>query len=152
VEETETSDKLKRFDDVFRMLILVMTITVSIGFRTYTGLNLWGTLGYFIMSLSFWMLAHIVGSNSLYSDLEVSMKLNAWVLASLVTASTFAKFGLKTETLDLIMKIPIVAFALVFYLMLDCWLEELMSSRQRRKWFRVNTVLLGCYLAGYFSF
>jgi len=148
----EKAEKVKRFDDAFRMLLMVMTITTSIGLSTYTGLNLWVTLLYFVMPLVFWVLGHLVGSNPLFDDLEIVMKITAWVLALLMTTSTFAKFALKAALLESVAKIPIVAITSVLTFATYCWFGDLIPSYIRRKYLFMNLTLLLLFFGGYFTF
>jgi len=139
-------EKLKRFDDVFRMLLVVMTISMSIGLSTYSGFNLWLTLLYFVLSITFWTFAHLLGSNPLHTDLEICVKIYAWTLALLVTMSALAKSALKVSVLDFATKIPIAIVTLVFTIMAYHWLGELIPPDVRRRYmiitFNANSFLV----------
>jgi hypothetical protein len=111
--EEKKVDKLKRFDEVFRMLLLVMTITTSIGLSSYRGIDLSFTLLYLLMALGLWMFSNLIGSNTSFSRLEILFKIHAWVLALLVTMSTFGKFWLKVSELNPTAKIPISVFTFI---------------------------------------
>ena len=148
----EKAEKLKRFDDAFGMLLIVMSITTSIGLSIYSVLDLRVALGYFVASLGFWMTAHLAGSNPLFDDLEIVMKLTAWVLALLVTGSTFAKFALKVSILDFGAKVLVSTVTLTLSFAIYWWFGELISSGMRRKYRRLNFVLLILFLGGYLTF
>lgn len=150
--ETERADRLKRFDDVFKMLLVVMTITTSIGLSTYSGVNLWSTLAYFIMSLAFWMVGHMIRSNSLFVYHEIMMKLYAWSIGLLVTASTYAKFALKVSTLDWVAKIPVFTITLALSLVTFKWFKESVPSHMSRAYVRAISIILILYSAGYIVF
>lgn len=148
---SKKTQKLKRFDD-FRMLLIVMSITTSIGLSTYSGINLWGTLMYFVSSIIFWTFGHLIGSNPLFRHHEIAMKITAWVLVLLVTSSTIAKFALKVTILNLAAKIPIAIVTSVLTLAMYYWFGELVPSELRRKYMRLALIMPILFLGGYFAF
>lgn len=148
-QNEELVEKLKRFDDVFSMLLLVMTVTTSIGLNTYSGLDLWLTLGYLVVSLGLWALGHSVGFNSLFRSLEASIKQTAWVLALLVTGSTFAKFALRTSMLNLGARLLVFLVTLALTIVAYYWFGESISPHTRRRFMRVNLILLAWFLGSY---
>ena len=151
-EKKKIADKLKRFDEVFRMLLLVMTVTTSIGLSSYSEINLFGTLVYFVMALGFWMLGNLLGSNVFMRDLEIILKLNAWFLVLLLTASTFAKFGLKITLLDPLTKIPIAVSTFMLTILAYNYFEDIIDPDTRHKYLRVHLYFIALFLGGYFVF
>jgi hypothetical protein len=145
-EEKNGANKLKRFDEVFRMLLLVMTITTSIGLSSYTGLDLFFTLVYFITSLCLWMFANLVGTNVRMYELEVFFKLHAWVLALLVTLSTFARFTLKVSSLNPMTKLVISIATFTVTFLSYRYFEDTTDSHNRRRHFIIDFVILSWFL------
>jgi len=144
-EETRISHRLKRFDDVFRMLLLVMTITTSIGFTTYSGITLWGTLTFLVMALALWSLGHLTPTR----HLEIVVKLFAWSATLLVTTSTFAKFALKVSTLDDMTKISVAVLSFILTVAAYLWFRSSIPSYTRRRYGPLILLLPLFYLAGY---
>jgi len=149
--DEKIAEKMKRFDDVFRMLLLVMTITTSIGLSTYEGLSLTAALVYLVMALFFWMLGHFFGSNPLFRDFEILSKINGWVIAFLVTATTFAKFALNRSILDLAPKLIIFFTAGALALMTYLWFESYILPETRRRYMLATMTIIVFSLTGSFS-
>jgi len=97
-EDEKEAEKVRRFDDVFRMLMVVMSITTSVGLSLYK-IDLRPALDYFLLSLGFWMFAHLTGSNEPLKNLEKEFKITSWFFALLVAGSTLAKFSEKSAVL-----------------------------------------------------
>lgn len=147
-EETRISHRLKRFDDVFKMLLLVMTITTSIGFTTYSGITLWGTLIFLVMALGLWSLGHLTS----IQHLEIVVKLFAWSATLLVTTSTFAKFALKVSTLDDVTKIPVAALSFILTFAVYLWFRSSIPLHTRRRYIPFALLLPLLYFGGYVTF
>jgi len=149
--DEKIAEKMKRFDDVFRMLLLVMTVTTSIGLSTYEGLSLTVALVYLVMALFFWMLGHLFGSNLLFRDFEILTKINGWVIAFLVTATTFAKFALGKSILDLTPKLGIFVIAGVLALATYFWFDSYILPERRRTYMIATLTIIVFSLTGSFS-
>lgn len=145
------TDKVRRFDDIFRMLLLVMTVTISIGLNTYSGINLWSTLGYFLMALTLWMFGHLIGSNEFHEDDEIVFKLTAWTFALLVTAVVLTKFTLKVSELGYVVKILIFLITIFVTLLVYSWFRELIHPIARRKFVLNIATILIIYGYGYIA-
>jgi hypothetical protein len=141
------SEKLKRFDDIFRMLVVVMTVTTSIGLTTYK-IELLSSLPYFVMALAFWMLGHLAGSDERFREIEAQAKVIGWFLALLVTASTLGKFILKEPSLGSYEKLGIGLFAYLLTAPLCYWFSESISPKRRRNYLLLLTVILWAFVVG----
>lgn len=141
-EKTKRADKLKRSDDVFKMLLVVMSTTTSFGLTTYSGIDLWRTIGYFLASVCLWMIAHLAASSPRFHG-EIYFKVTAWFLALLVTTATFGKFLLKVSILDSTAKLVVVLVTFVLIIFVLNWFGELIPAYQRRRFqYFVGTTLL----------
>lgn len=144
-EQEKKTNKLKRFDEVFKMLLLVMTITTSIGLSSYTEIDLFFTLLYLVTAPSLWMLGNLIGSNPLSSEWEILFKIHAWVLALLVTMSTFAKFWLKVSELNSIIKLPISFFTFILTFWLYQYFNEAIGERNRKRHLLIDSIIILWY-------
>ena len=140
-EEKERADRLKRFDDVFRMLLVVMTVEISLGFNSYTGLRLWSSFSFFLASLGLWIFAHLIGASKLSAEWEIILKLYAWSFAMLVTAVVLAKSLLKVSQLEGIVTAPIVLITLAVTLLLYRWFSGFIPENKGRQ-FKLMVVLM----------
>jgi hypothetical protein len=140
-EEKERADRLKRFDDVLRMLLLVMTVEISLGFNSYKGLNLWSTFPFFLMSLSLWIFAHLIGVSKLLAEWEILFKLYAWSFAVLVAAVVLAKSLLQVSQLEGIVVIPIIVITILSTLLLYRWFSRFIPENKGRQ-FKLIVVMM----------
>ena len=147
-EKTRKTDKLKRSDDVFKMLLVVMSTTTSFGLTTYSGIDLWRTIGYFLASISFWMVAHLGATSSRFYH-EIDFKVYAWFLALLVTTATFTKFWLKASILDSTAKLCVVLITWILACFVINWFGELVPARERRRFYIMIGGILLAITAGY---
>ena len=133
-EESERKNrkKIKRFDDIYRMLFLVITIMVSFGSNTFEQVNLWTTIGFILISLAIWMIGHAIGAHSLGQETEVASKLLAWSLATLVAPIVFLKFAFKIPTLSYELVAISVLLSIGFTVLPYKWLREALSPTQQR--------------------
>jgi len=141
------SEKLKRFDDIFRMLVIVMTITTSIGLSTYK-IGLLSSLPYFVMALAFWMLGHLAGSSKLFRNIEAQAKVIGWFLALLVTASTLSKFILNEPSLGYYEKVGIGVFAYLLTAPAYYWFSEFVPPARRRIYLLLLSVIMWAFVGG----
>jgi hypothetical protein len=143
-KQRENRKKIKRFDDIFRMLFLVITIMISVGSNTFGNVNLWTTIGFIAFSLIFWMLGHAMGAYK-FLDTEVSLKLYAWAFASFVAPIIFIKFALGLSTLGFGWVVVSFFSSLVLTVSPYYYLRSALDSRQRSKWTR-NLLFLFLYV------
>jgi len=146
--DEKRTEKMKRFDDAFRMLLIVMTVTTSIGLSTYEGLSLQFALAYLVMSLIFWVAGHLLGSNPIFGGVEIGLKINAWITAFLVTTSTLAKFALRVPVLDLGPKIFIFIVAGALAFATYSWFESYLLPEARRRYMKATLTIIFFLLGG----
>lgn len=80
-KQEENTEKIKRFDDIFRMLLLVITIVLS---ARVGNVNLWNNLGVIFLALALWMFGHAYGMRWSFGDIEIWFKLYAWAITSFI--------------------------------------------------------------------
>jgi len=71
-EKADIREKIKRFDDIFGMFLIFITILLSVGSATVTI----GILVYFLFPLALWISGHALGATKL--PWEIIFKLSAW--------------------------------------------------------------------------
>jgi len=147
-----STEKMKRFDDVFKMIVTVMAITTSIGLKMYSGINLLMTLAYFIMALGIWMFGHLTGSKSILWDLEIPIKLTALLLSLLVTSSTIIKFAFGIYILDFVWKILVVIVTAIITYGVYRWFGVKFSPKTGRQYKYLWGMILVMFLGGYLRF
>jgi hypothetical protein len=150
-EGVKEVEKVRRFDDVFRMLIVVMSITTSVGLSLYK-IDLFPALAYFLLSLGFWMFAHLSGSNELLKKSEIELKITSWFFALLVTGSTLAKFAEKSVVLDNYAKGAVSIIALGSTYLLYLWFVDVIPSKKRMLYTMMIYLVLGAFTLGYLGF
>jgi hypothetical protein len=130
------SEKIKRFDDIFKMLLLILTITISVGSTAFENINLLSVLGFIVAPLVLWIIGHAFGSNPEYIDSETQFKLLAWGFESLAIPIVAFKFILGGLTLsyELVALCSLISFGLT--VLPYVWLKEFLSDMQRRTFLR----------------
>jgi hypothetical protein len=119
------TDTFKRFDDIFRMFLILVTIMMSIGSISNSSgvqINLWSGFGFIILSLIFWMLGHAIGEGD-YRQLTVLLKSYAWISVCMVAIVTFFKFWYNLSTLTYSTVILSAIFAIVATVLPFSWLS-----------------------------
>jgi hypothetical protein len=99
-EQRENSKRIKRFDDIFKILFLVITIMISFGSQDSIDLNLWNNLYFIVVPLVFWIFGHAVGAYVTLKETEAGLKLGAWAFASVAVSIVFLKFALRSPVLS----------------------------------------------------
>ena len=91
-------EKLKRFDDVFRMILLIITISITFS-QASTEISLEPTLIWVFFALLFWIFGHIGGFYPDVKSPEIYLKLIGWFFLSLVSITVLSKLTLSTSIL-----------------------------------------------------
>lgn len=123
-------ETFRRFDDIYRMFLLVVTITISIGSISYNSalkIDLWSGLGFILLSLVTWMIGHAIGEGD-NRQFSLLLKMYAWISVSLVAFTTFLKFWLNTSTLGSSLVLMSVVFSLIATLLPFLWLSKTLSQ------------------------
>lgn len=94
------SEHLKRFNDIYTLLFVVITIllTVDISFFDLADFGL--TVLFTVGSLLFWAFGHLLGAKSILRHVEIQLKLIGWLYASLVACDVVVKFALRLSVLS----------------------------------------------------
>jgi hypothetical protein len=100
-KERELGEKIKRFNDIYLMLFLVVTIVIGFGSTSFAKEGLSYTIMFTLLSIGLWMFGHAYGFKSFNQDLEVQAKILAWFFASLVSSTVLLKFVVGVPTLNL---------------------------------------------------
>jgi hypothetical protein len=124
-------EKIKRFDDIFRMLLLIVTILLSVGVGKVN-------LIFILVPLFWWMVGHAVGHK--YEDLEVECKLYALLFTSFIVIVMLIKSALGLSELSSLLRVASFFFSFtlttmasqLFKEMLD---DELWFARKKRLWY-----------------
>lgn len=151
LEKEKEAEKVRRFDDVFRMLMIVMSITTSVGLSLYK-IDLVPALAYFFLSLGFWMVAHLMGSNMLYRDLEIGLKITSWSFALLVTGSTLTKLYEKSTVLENYARVAIGVIVFLSTILLFRWFGEIIPLRKRWQYILLFFVIVSYFIIGSLGF
>lgn len=96
----ENREKIKRFDDIFKVLFLVITIMIAFGSQESINLNLWNNLHFIIVPLVLWIIGHAVGTYVSLKGTESCLKIGAWAFASVAVSIVFLKFALRSSELS----------------------------------------------------
>jgi hypothetical protein len=102
-QQTQTStaitERLKRFNDVYTLMFVVITILLTVGASTFEKSDLGPTITFILSSLAAWIFGHIVGANQPLRHVEIQFKLIAWLYASLVAGDVILKYALDAANL-----------------------------------------------------
>jgi hypothetical protein len=137
-EQENTREKIKRLDDIFRMLLLVITIMLSGGFGRVN-------LVFILAPLFFWMWGHAVGQFD--EDSEILLKFAAWFYTSFIVVVVLIKSALDLSELSMTLK----TFSLIVSLLPTApvikWLtqefeEERAHIVRRQLWLIVTSLVL----------
>jgi hypothetical protein len=131
-EQNENRGRIKRFDDIFKMLFLVITIMISFGSQSPINLNLWNNLYFIVVPLTFWILGHAIGTYSTVIDTEAGFKLGAWAFASVAVSIVFLKFALRSPTLSYEWFFACVIFSIVITWLAFLYLKKVLSPYLKR--------------------
>ena len=131
-EKIRNRNRLKRFDDVFKMLLVIISITVSVGYNNFSGIKLWNTFFFLFFALAFWIFGHVVGDFNSYPEGEPFIKLMAWSTAMLTATIVFYKFSFQVSILDFSGMAICGVIAFVLTLLAYIWLRNLLSRFHRR--------------------
>jgi hypothetical protein len=135
-KERELREKIKRFNDIFSMLFLVITIVISVGANSFAKENLSYTIMFTLLSLGLWMFGHAIGSKPINLDLEVQAKIFAWAYASLVAGTVLLKFATGVSTLDFNYSWLCILASVFLTFLSYLYLKEAMSERQQTVFLR----------------
>jgi hypothetical protein len=146
--KSEVDERLKRFNDVYSLLFVVITILLTVGATTFEKANLGATITFILGSLAFWVLGHLIGAKPSLRHIEIQLKLIAWLYASLVASDVILKYALGvTDLTDVWSAFCIVASvgsgAVLFY-----YLREGIHRRDKAE-FSVILALLAAALVLY---
>lgn len=135
-KQKENRNKIKRFDDIFRMLLLTLTIIISVGSITFEKINLLSALFFILTPMAFWMIGHAVGSYPNSDYIETEFKLLSWGFVSLAIPIVSFKFMLEGSTLsyELVGICTLISMGLTY--LPYRWLKEILSDYQRRTFLR----------------
>lgn len=121
-----THEKIKRFDDIFRILLLIISIIIS--FRI-GNLSLSNIVVFIFLPLGFWIFGHAhVGCNDSIAN-EVCFKLCAWAVVSVAIPVVFLKSALGFPSLDHIMFFACIIFSILLTIWAREWLKEAFSKQ-----------------------
>jgi hypothetical protein len=144
----EIKERVKRFDDIIRMSLLMITVMVTFFSLSFNiQINLVHTYFFVAFSLACWIFGHALGSiDRLHLGSEVSAKLFSWAFLILVGSSTFLKYSSNSAILG----ISLSALALIIELVLTYpvykWLKGAMEASEQnrfKKWlFTINASIM----------
>jgi hypothetical protein len=134
-EQENTREKIKRLDDIFRMLLLVITIMLSVGFGRVN-------LVFILAPLFFWMLGHAIGQFD--EDSEILLKFTAWFYTSFIVIVILIKSASGLSELSITLRISSLIISLLPTVLAIHWLthtfdEERAHIIRRRLWWIVTS-------------
>jgi hypothetical protein len=134
-EQENTREKIKRLDDIFRMLLLVITIMLSVGFGKVN-------LVFILAPLFFWMLGHAIGQFD--GDSEILLKFTAWFYTSFIVIVILIKSASGLSELSITLRISSFIISLLPTALAIHWLthtfdEERAHIIRRRLWWIVTS-------------
>lgn len=92
-------ERLRRFNDVYSLLFVVITILLTVGADTFEKVNLGSTVAFILGSLIAWIVGHLIGAQTSLRHIEIQFKLIAWLYASLVAGDVVLKYALEIPNL-----------------------------------------------------
>ena len=98
-DSSEVLERLKRFNDVYTLLFVVITILLTVGANTFERVNLGATITFILGSLAAWTFAHLIGAKPYLRHVEIQFKLIAWLYASLVASDVILKYAFEIPNL-----------------------------------------------------
>lgn len=127
--------KFNHFDDAFKMLLLIITITLSLG--AFTSEAKIGSLCFYVLimvALIFWIVGHFFGTNQNHIIKEIFCKVMAWGLTISAGLIEFFYFQLDAQIaiLDKIMYSVAIGSSLTIPLVIWFFSSE-MSNKDRNK-------------------
>ena len=117
-KQETTREKIKQLDEIFRMLLLIITIMLSVEFGEVN-------LGFILAPLIVWMLGHVVFK---YEDWEISLKLFAWLLASFIALVIVIKGVSCLSELNINLRIASFIFSLIPTALITRWLTNTLDE------------------------
>ncbi len=93
-EEPGVSERLKRFNDVYTILFVVITILLTVNITIFERTDLGATILFIVGSFVAWIFGHLIGAKPLLRHVEIQFKLIAWLYASLVASDVILKYAL----------------------------------------------------------
>jgi hypothetical protein len=93
------AEKLRRFNDVYSLLFVVITILLTVGASSFEKTDLGPTVSFILGSLAAWIFGHLIGANQVLRHIEIQFKLIAWLYASLVAGDVILKYALDIPNL-----------------------------------------------------
>lgn len=94
------SEQLKRFNDVYTLLFIVITILLTVDITLFDISDLGLTILFIVGSLVVWALGHLLGAKAGLRHIEIQLKLIAWLYASLVAGDVILKYALRVSVLS----------------------------------------------------
>lgn len=146
-KERKLHEKIKRFNDIFSMLFLVITIVISVGAIRFPNENLSFTIIFTMLSLGFWMFGHAIGYK--YQDLEVQVKISAWVFASLVASTVLLKFAIGVSALSLEWSSFCIFVSIVLTILSSLYFKEVIFESKQPRLTMIVLLFFGIIYAVY---
>jgi hypothetical protein len=82
--ESTVTEKLKRFNEAYSLLFVVVTILLTVGATSFEKIDLSATVSFILVSLVAWIFGHLLGANQSFRHVEIQFKLTARLYASLL--------------------------------------------------------------------
>jgi hypothetical protein len=93
-------EQLKRFNDVYTLLFVVITILLTVDITLFDSADFGLTVLFIVGSLGVWAFGHLLGAKTDLRHVEIQFKLIAWLYASLVASDVIVKFALRLSVLS----------------------------------------------------
>ena len=93
-------EQLKRFNDIYTLLFIVITILLTIDITLFDFSDFGLTILFTVGSLAVWAFGHLLGAKAGLRHIEIQLKLIAWLYASLVASDVIVKYALRASVLS----------------------------------------------------
>jgi hypothetical protein len=93
------SEQLKRFNDIYTLLFVVITILLTVDITLFDTIDFGLTILFTVGSLAVWGFGHLLGAQIDLRHIEIQFKLIAWLYASLVASDVIVKYALRASAL-----------------------------------------------------
>jgi hypothetical protein len=123
----EEKSRTERFDDAFKLLLVIMTVSLSMGigffketleFRAFSY-----TVGLFVLTIALWIVGHLHGGKD-----EYGLKIAAWWSMMLSFAILFARLSFTVFLLPPLVASACVVAGLILTLPLILYLKDNLGS------------------------
>jgi hypothetical protein len=124
--------RTERFDDAFKLLLVIMTLSLSMGIGFYKEILEFRafsyTIGFFVFTIVLWVFAHLRGGKD-----EYTLKIVAWWAMMVGFGTLFARLNFITFLLPPMIVSLIALLGLFLTLLMVYYLKENLGQTEPKK-------------------